>query len=406
MAFIPYSCQQIDDSDIAAVTAVLRSDFLTQGAEGPAFEAEFAALHDVAHAVAVSNATAALHLGCLALDIGPGSRVWTSPNSFLASANAARYCGATVDFVDIDPATRNLSLTALALKLEQAAATDTLPQLLIPVDFAGLPCDLREMRALADRYHFRILQDASHATGARYLGRPVGSQWADATVFSFHAVKVVTTAEGGMLTTQDPALAERVRLLRSHGMTREASALQTVPEGPWVYEQHELGFNYRMTELQAALGRSQLRRIAPMQARRQALADRYDRLLHELPLRLPARLPHRQSAWHLYAVQLDALRTDVSRAEVFAALRAAGIGANVHYIPIHTQPYYRQLGFQPGDFPAAEAYYAGAVSLPLFPALTDEQQDHVVATLRRVLAPRTTAACCIAGAASAVGALA
>jgi UDP-4-amino-4,6-dideoxy-N-acetyl-beta-L-altrosamine transaminase len=406
MAFIPYSCQQIDDSDIAAVTAVLRSDFLTQGAEGPAFESEFAALHGVAHAVAVSNATAALHLGCLALDIGPGSRVWTSPNSFLASANAARYCGATVDFVDIDPATRNLSLSALADKLERAAATDTLPQLLIPVDFAGLPCDLREMRALADRYHFRILQDASHATGAQYLGRPVGAQWADATVFSFHAVKVVTTAEGGMLTTQDPVLAERVRLLRSHGMTREPSVLQTVPEGPWVYEQHALGFNYRLTELQAALGRSQLRRIAPMQARRQALADRYDRLLRDLPLRLPARLPHRQSAWHLYAVQIDALRTDVSRTEVFAALRAAGIGANVHYIPIHTQPYYRQLGFQPGDFPAAEAYYAGAVSLPLFPALTDEQQDHVVATLRQVLAPRTTAACCVAGIATPVGVLA
>lgn len=388
MDLIPYSCQNIDEADVAAVTAALRSPYLTQGPELPAFEAEFAALHEVAHAVAVSNATAALHLGCLALGAGPGSRVWTSPNSFIASANAALYCGASVDFVDIDPATRNLSLPALAAKLECAAAAGTLPQLLIPVDFAGTPCDVREMRALADRYRFKILQDASHATGARYHGTPVGSAWAHAAVFSFHAVKVVTTAEGGLVATQCPQLAERVRLLRSHGMVRDAHLMTQPPEGPWVYEQQALGYNYRMTELQAALGRAQLKRLPQMMARRTALADRYDALLRDLPLRLPARVPHRQSSWHLYAVEIDRTRCTATRAEVFAALRAEGIGVNVHYIPIHTQPYYRALGFEPGDYPAAERYYAGAISLPLFPALTEAQQDRVVDVLRRALGVR------------------
>ena len=382
---IPYSCQTIAEADIAAVVAVLRSPFLTQGPEVPAFEAEFAAAHGVAHAVAVSNATAALHLGCLALGVGPESRVWTTPNSFLASANAARYCGATVDFVDIDPLTRNLSPAALRNKLAAAERDGTLPQVLIPVDFAGLPCDLREMRQLADRYGFRILQDASHATGASYLGEPVGSAWADASVFSFHAVKVLTTAEGGMLTTPHAELAARVRRLRSHGMTRERAELQHEPEGPWVYEQQQLGWNMRMTELQAALGRSQLRRLGELQQQRESLAARYDVLLEALPLKLPVRLPDRRSSWHLYAVGIDRERTPVPRAQVFDALRAAGIGVNVHYIPIHTQPYYRALGFRPGDFPHAERWYAGALSLPLFPTLSHAQQDHVVAALAAAL---------------------
>ncbi|MBI5258794.1 MAG: UDP-4-amino-4,6-dideoxy-N-acetyl-beta-L-altrosamine transaminase [Burkholderiales bacterium] len=385
MAFIPYSRQSITEDDIAAVTAVLRSEFLTQGAEVPRFEASFAALHGVAHAVAVSNATAGLHIACLALGIGPGSRVWTSPNSFLASANCALYCGATIDFVDIDPATRNLSVAALQRKLEQAERRGTLPQLLIPVDFAGLPADLREMRALADRYGFRILEDASHATGASYLGQPVGSAWADASVFSFHAVKIVTTAEGGLVTTRDAQLAERLRLLRSHGMTRERSQMDFEPEGPWVYEQQLLGYNYRMTEMQAALGSSQLKRLPQMQAQRAALAERYDGLLARLPLRLPARTADRRSAWHLYVVELDAQRTRATRAAVFQALREAQIGVNVHYIPIHTQPHYQRLGFKPGDFPDAEAYYAGAISLPLFPDMRTDEQDHVVATLEQAL---------------------
>jgi UDP-4-amino-4,6-dideoxy-N-acetyl-beta-L-altrosamine transaminase len=385
MGFIPYSRQGISEDDIAAVTAVLRSDFLTQGPAVPAFESAFAALHRVPHAVAVSNATAGLHLACLALGVGPGSRVWTSPNSFLASANCALYCGATVDFVDIDPATRNLGAAALADKLAAAQRSGTLPTLLIPVHFAGLPCDLREMRTLADRYGFQILEDASHATGAQYLGAPVGSAWADASVFSFHAVKIVTTGEGGMVTTRSEAVARRLQLLRSHGMTREPGQLTLPPEGPWVYEQQCLGWNCRLTDLQAALGLSQLQRLEAMQAQRAALAERYDGLLGGLPLRLPARRPDRLSAWHLYAVEITAQQP--SRRSVFDALRAGGIGANVHYIPIHTQPHYRRLGFRPGDFPAAEAYYARALSLPLFPGLSHAQQDHVVATLQRALAP-------------------
>lgn len=383
MAFIPYSRQQVTDDDIDAVVRVLRSDFLTQGEEVPAFEAAFADRHQVAHAVAVSNATAALHLACLAMDIGPGSLVWTSPNSFVASANCALYCGADVDFVDIDAASRNMSVAALAHKLEAAAAAGRLPQLLIPVDFAGLPCELREMRTLADRYGFRILQDASHATGASYLGRPVGHAHADATVFSFHAVKVITTAEGGLVATQDAALAERVRLLRSHGIVRGAAQSRQPPDGPWSYEQQALGHNARMTELQAALGRSQLTRLAAMQARRAALAARYDSLLAGLPLHLPPRRPDADSAWHLYVVELDETRTRAGRRAVFDALRDAGIGANVHYIPIHTQPFYAARGFRPGDFPAAERYYARALSLPLFPGMTEAEQDRVVDVLRQ-----------------------
>lgn len=383
MAFIPYSCQQIEGEDIDAVVAVLKSDFLTQGPAIPAFEAAFAARHKAAHAIAVSNATAALHIGCLALGVGPGKRVWTSPNSFLASANCVLYCGGTVDFVDIDAASRNMSVAALAAKLEAADRAGELPYVVIPVDFSGLPADHAEIRRLADRYGFRVLLDASHAAGAEYQGEPVGSRHADITVFSMHAVKIVTTAEGGMLTTQDDALAERLRLLRSHGMTRDPAQLTGVSEGGWYYEQVDLGYNYRLTDLQAALGLSQLGRMDAMQVQRDAHADRYDAILRDLPLKLPLRLDDRRSAWHLYAVEV---REGIDRAAVFAGLRAADIGVNVHYIPIHTQPYYRALGFKAGDFPVAEAYYAKAISLPLFPRMTGEQQDKVAATLRGLVA--------------------
>jgi len=383
MYAIPYSCQNITDDDIAAVTTVLRSDALTQGPAVPAFESEFARRHQVTNAIAVSNATAGLHLTCLAMGVGPGSQVWTSPNSFLASANCALYCGATVDFVDIDPITRNMSIAALRRKL--ASVGDAVPHVLIPVHFSGLPCDLREMRALADQYGFRILEDASHATGASYQGAPVGSTYADASVFSFHAVKIVTTAEGGIVTTHDGKLARRVRLLRSHGMTRDESEMEHLPEGPWYYEQQSLGYNYRMTDLQAALGISQLARLEQMHARRSELADRYDGLLAALPVILPPRQADRVSAWHLYAVELDESRTQATRASVFGLMRQAGIGVNVHYIPIHTQPYYARLGFRRGDFPAAEHYYSRAISLPLFPAMTEKQQDIVFRTLRAAL---------------------
>lgn len=385
MAFIPYSCQSITDEDIEAVATTLRSEYLTQGPAIPNFEAAFAKRHDVAHAVAVSNATAGLHIACLAFGVGPGSLVWTAPNSFLASANCALYCGADIDFVDIDPATRNMSLAELEAKLKRAEAGGRLPDVVIPVDFAGFSCDLREMRALADKYGFRILEDASHATGATYLGKPSGAQWADASVFSFHAVKIVTTAEGGMLTTQDPALAKQFRLLRSHGMTREAGDMEHEPDGPWYYEQHGIGYNYRITDLQAALGLSQMTRLEEMHARRVHLANRYDELLADLPLLLPRRANDRVSAWHLYAVEIDDTRTKVSRRQLFETMRKAEIGVNVHYIPIHTQPHYQKLGFKRGDFPNAERYYNRALSIPLFPKMTEVQQDRVVAVMREAL---------------------
>jgi len=378
---IPYSCQNISQKDIDAVVAVLSSEFLTQGPAVPLFEQEFADLHQVAHAIAVVNATAGLHIACLALGVGPGSRVWTSPNSFLASANCGLYCGASIDFVDIDASSRNMSVEALRAKLEAAEKVDQLPCVVIPVDFSGLPCDLLEMRELADRFGFRILEDASHATGAVYKGRPVGSAYADITVFSFHAVKIITTAEGGMVTTQSSELARQLRLLRSHGMTRNSAEMSQPSEDAWYYEQQLLGFNYRLTDLQAALGASQLKRQALLHESRAQLANRYDTLLAGLPVCLPLRLDDRISSWHLYAIEIDEVRSRRKRGDVFKEMRSAQIGVNVHYIPIHTQPFYARLGFKPGDFPVAEQYYARTMSLPLFPAMTSAQQSLVVETL-------------------------
>lgn len=389
MEFIPYATQSINEDDLAAVREVLTSGWLTQGPAVPRFEQAFAQRHGVAHAVAVSNATAGLHIACLALGAEPGKTVWTSPNSFVASSNGALYCGAGVDFVDIDPATRNMSVAALGAKLEQAERDGRLPAIVIPVHFGGLACDLAPIRALADRYGFKVLEDASHAVGASYNGQPIGSRYADASVFSFHPVKIVTTGEGGMVTTPDAALARRLQLLRSHGITREASEMQHPDTGAWHYEQHSLGFNYRMTDIQAALGTSQLQRIDSLHAARERLADRYDQLLHSLPLRLPARVPGpgntARSSWHLYVVEVVPAAGVANRATVFARLREAGIGVNVHYEPIPLQPYYRGLGFQPGQFPVAEAYAAKALSIPLYPLLTDAQQDQVVAALSKAL---------------------
>lgn len=382
---IPYSRQEIDDADIAAVTGTLTSAFLTQGPKVTEFERLFAARHDAGHAVAVCNATAALHIACLALGLEPGGLLWTTPNSFVASANCGRYCGADVDFVDIDPDTRNMSVADLAARLARAEQAGRLPDIVVPVDFAGYPADLPAIRQLADRYGFRILEDASHATGASLDGRPVGSAYADVCVFSFHPVKIVTTGEGGMATTRDPAIADRMRLLRSHGITRDPDLFEQPSAGAWYYEQQILGFNYRITDMQAALGISQMVRLDDMRTRRAAHADRYDRLLADLPFRLPARRHGAESAWHLYVIEVDEQRTTATRADVFNALREAKIGANLHYAPIHLQPYYRRLGFKPGDFPAAETYANRAITIPLFPALTTEQQDRVVAVLRNAV---------------------
>ncbi|MCX7628516.1 MAG: UDP-4-amino-4,6-dideoxy-N-acetyl-beta-L-altrosamine transaminase [Methylophilaceae bacterium] len=381
---IPYGRQDISQADIDAVVEVLRSDWLTQGPVIPRFEAVVAEYCQARHAVAVNSATSALHLACLALGLGPGDRLWTSPNTFVASANCARYCGAEVDFVDIDPRTYNLCADRLAEKLREAARRDALPKIVVPVAFAGQSCDMAAIRALADQYGFAVIEDASHAIGARYRGAPVGcGRYADITVFSFHPVKIITTGEGGMALTNDDKLAATMRRLRSHGITRAPGEMTGEADGPWYYQQRDLGYNYRMTDLQAALGMSQMRRLEDFVARRLALAERYDQLLAGLPLKTPFRAPEGRSAMHLYPVVLD---DPTRRRPVFEALRAAGIGVNVHYIPVHTQPYYRALGFRSGDFPLAEAYYAGALSLPMYPTLTEAQQDAVAARLKECLA--------------------
>lgn len=380
---IPYGRQHITDADVAAVVEALRSDWITQGPAIPRFEQALAATVGARHGVAMCNATAALHVACMALGLGPGDRLWTSPITFVASANCGLYCGATVDFVDIDPRSYNMSVAALEAKLAAAQATGTLPKVVVPVHFAGQSCDMAAIHALGQRYGFRILEDASHAVGGSYLGQPVGNcRYSDITVFSFHPVKIVTTGEGGMAVTRDPALAARMARLRSHGITRDPAEMDTPPAGPWIYEMQELGWNYRMTDLQAALGSSQMRRLDDFVARRAALAARYDTLLAGSGLTLPPRTADGHSAWHLYVVGWNEERSGLSRDAAFMHLRAAGIGVNVHYIPVHLQPYYRRLGFRPGQFPAAEAYYATALSLPLYATLDEAAQDRVIATLR------------------------
>lgn len=383
---IPYGRQDVSEADIAAVVAVLRSEFLTQGPAVLRFERAVADRVGASHAVAVSNATAALHIACLALDLGPGDRLWTVPNTFVASANCGRYCGAEVDFVDVDPLTWNICVERLQEKLVRARRDNALPKVVVPVHFAGQPTDQESIWSLAQEFGFKVLEDASHAIGATRHGEPVGScRWSDVTVFSFHPVKVITTGEGGVALTNDPALAQRMTMLRSHGITRDSSRFVGGHSEPWRYEQQELGFNYRMTDMQAALGISQLARLDEFIERRNVLADRYDAALRDLPLQLPLVAPGNRSAFHLYVIRLaDELETD-SQARAFEQLQRAGIGVNVHYTPVHLQPYYRQLGFAPGSFPEAEAYGRSAITLPLFPALTEDEQDHVIGSVASAL---------------------
>lgn len=385
-ATIPYGRQSIDESDLAAVTRVLESDWLTQGPAIPAFEAALAERAHAAHAVAVSNATAALHIACLAAGLGPGDRLWTTPNTFVASANCARYCGADVDFVDIDRDTWCLDAAALERKLADAERTCSLPKIVVPVAFAGRSADMRAIKRLAGRYGFTIIEDASHAVGASYAGRPVGcGDFADMTVFSFHPVKIVTTGEGGAVLTNDDALHARLLSLRSHGITRDTAKMERDSDGPWYYEMVELGFNYRITDIQAALGVSQLARLDAFLERRRALARRYATLLGDLPLVLPQSDVLDDSAWHLYVVRMKLGATDATHRQVFERLRHAGIGVNLHYIPVHLHPYYRRLGFAPGQFPEAEQYYREAISLPMYAGLTDEAQSIVAHELRKAL---------------------
>ncbi len=382
---IPYGRQDINDADIKAVVEVLRSDFLTQGPRVPSFENGVVGYTGASYATAVNSATSALHIACLALGVGPGDVVWTSPISFVASANCALYCGASVDFVDVDPKSGNMSLAELRAKLEAAAETDCLPKVIIPVHLCGEPCDMAAIHALSLKYGFKIIEDASHAIGSTYDGVPVGScKFSDVTVFSFHPVKIITSAEGGMAMTNSEEIHKRLQLLRSHGVTREPDQMTDVPEGAWVYEQVALGFNYRLTDLQAALGLSQLGRADEFVERRQYLAGLYDERLAAMPVTPLERNVFGRSALHLYVIRLDGCLAH-KRGQVFEAMRAAGIGVNIHYIPIHTQPYYRQRGFSEGMFPRSEEYYAEALTLPLHPGLTEKDVSTVCQALQDAL---------------------
>lgn len=383
MKTIPYSRQEIDEEDIAAVTAVLRSDFLTQGPAIKTFELALTRYCGAAHAVAVSSCTAGLHLICLALGLGKGDRVWTSPISFVASANCAFYTGAQVDFVDIDPVTGNMDPDRLEEKLASAQRKKRLPKLIIPVHFSGSSCDMVRISALAQRYGIKVVEDAAHALGAFCKGVPVGAcTHSDATLFSFHAIKSITTGEGGAVLVKDPTLAKKLMILRTHGITRDAECMESSSPEKWYYEMQELGYNYRLTDIQAALGISQMKKLDDFIHRRRTLAQRYRQLLAALPLTLPP--TDEESAWHLYPVQLTE-EASITRSALFDKLRTRGIGVNVHYIPVHLHPYYRRLGFKPGNFPMAEAFYARILSLPLFPSLSEAEQKSVVYRLEELL---------------------
>lgn len=383
---IPYGRQDISETDIQAVVDVLRSEFLTQGPAVPAFEESIAQYCGVVHTVAVNSATSALHIACLALGVRKGDVVWTSPITFVASANCALYCGADVDFVDIDPRTYNLSVERLEKKLAQAKKSGCLPKVVIPVHLCGQPCDMAGIHALSKHYGFKIIEDASHAIGGRYKGEPIGNcRYSDITVFSFHPVKIITTGEGGMALTNDSHLAKRMQLLRSHGITRNAADMTHAPDGPWYYQQIELGYNFRMTDIQAALGMSQMQRLVEFVVKRNDIAKRYEQLLADLPVITPWQHPDDYSGMHLYVIRLKLAEIGKTHRQVFEALRAAGIGVNLHYIPVYLQPYYSNLGFEAGLCPEAEQYYSEAISLPMYAGLSPNEQDTVCHTLHAVL---------------------
>lgn len=383
---IPYGRQEITQADIDAVVSVLESDFLTQGPQVPCFEQTVATHVGAKHALAVNSATSALHLACLALGLGKGDWLWTSPITFVASANCGLYCGAQVDFVDIDPRTYNLCPKSLAAKLEKAELRGRLPKVVVAVHLCGQPCDMQAINTLSHRYGFRLIEDASHAIGGKYQGEFIGNgRYSDITVFSFHPVKIITTAEGGMAVTNSDELAHKMALLRSHGITRDPLKMTHEADGPWYYQQIDLGFNYRMTELQAALGISQMQRLDEFVARRHHLAAIYNEQLVDLPITLPWQHPDSYSGLHLYVIRLQLSKTIKTQRSVFNELRSSGLGVNIHYIPVHTQPYYQSLGVELDDFPNAESYYSDAISIPLYYGMDEKQCLYVVDVLKRIL---------------------
>ena len=386
MKTIPYGRQWVEEKDIRAVVNVLKSDYLTQGLVIEQFESAVAEYCGVKYAVAVSSGTSALHIACLAAELGKGDILWTSPNTFVASANCALYCDAKLDFVDIAPHTYNISVDAMKAKLYEAEKNDSLPKVIVPVHIAGQSCDMEQIYHLGKDYNFTIIEDACHAIGGSYKGMKIGScKFSDMTVFSFHPVKIVTTGEGGMVLTNKDDLYQKLIRLRTHGITRDNQFMEGESDGPWYYQQIELGMNYRMTDIQAALGLSQLDRIDEFIVRRRELVRRYNELFSDFPLTIPWQYSDAHSAFHLYVVRLKLDKIKKTRKEVFEELREKGIGVNVHYIPVHTQPYYRRLGFSCGQFPEAEKYYEEAITLPLYPSMTEKEQGYVVSTLREVL---------------------
>jgi UDP-4-amino-4,6-dideoxy-N-acetyl-beta-L-altrosamine transaminase len=384
---IPYGKQNINQKDIDSVLEVLKSDFLTQGPKVPLFERLVAEKVEADYAVAVNSATSALHIACMALGLGQNDWLWTSPITFVASANCGLYCGAKVDFVDIDPQTYNLCPKALECKLVEAENEGRLPKVLVAVHLCGQPCDMKAIHELSKRFGFYVIEDASHAIGGKYRGEYIGNcRYSDITVFSFHPVKIITTAEGGMALTKDSKLFKKMELLRSHGITRDESMMEEDTHGGWYYEQIDLGYNYRMTELQAALGISQMERLDDFVAARHSLANIYNKELSELPIDLPFQLENTYSGMHLYVIRLNLNEIKKSHKKVFEELRERGVGVNLHYIPVHIQPYYKRMGFGWGDFPVAENYYQEAISIPIFHGMTDDQQNEVIETLVEVLA--------------------
>lgn len=383
---IPYGRQDISETDIQAVVDVLRSDFLTQGPAVPAFEKAVADYCGAEHAVAANSATSALHIACQALGVGKGDVVWTSPITFVASANCVLYCGAEVDFVDIDPRTYNLSTERLAEKLAQAEKLGRLPKVIIPVHLCGQSCDMAGIHELGQRYGFKIIEDASHAIGGKYKDEPIGNcRYSDITIFSFHPVKIITTGEGGMALTNDENLTKRMQLLRSHGITRDPAQMTQEADGPWYYQQIELGYNYRMTDIQAALGISQMQRLDEFVSKRHSIAQRYDELLLNMPVVTPWQHPDSYSSFHLYLIRLQLGKINKTHRQVHEALRAEGILVNLHYIPVYRQPYYEKMGFRKGYCSEAEQYYTEAISIPMYPGLTQAEQDQVISTFKATL---------------------